>query len=123
MSDDPDLKGAYALDGPDANRALYARWAETYDTDFAAENRYLSPGHVARTYAGAGGEGPVLDLGAGTGLVAEALKSQKVAFVPGRAFFADGSNGNTLRLSFSQADEATIEEGIRRLGQLLESYS
>ena len=48
---------------------------------------------------------------------------KSVAFVPGRAFFADGSNGNTLRLSFSQADEATIEEGIRRLGQLLESYS
>ncbi|NRB29957.1 MAG: PLP-dependent aminotransferase family protein [Rhizobiaceae bacterium] len=59
----------------------------------------------------------------GAELLAEALKTQKVAFVPGRAFFADGSNGNTLRLSFSQADEATIEEGIRRLGELLKNYS
>ena len=59
----------------------------------------------------------------GAELLAEALKTQKVAFVPGRAFFADGSNGNTLRLSFSQADEATIEEGIRRLGELLKDYS
>ena len=59
----------------------------------------------------------------GAELLAEALKTQKVAFVPGRAIFADGSNGNTLRLSFSQADEATIEEGIRRLGELLKNYS
>ena len=57
----------------------------------------------------------------GADLLAQSLKSQKVAFVPGRAFFADGSNGNTLRLSFSQADEATIEDGIRRLGDLLKS--
>lgn len=63
---------------------------------------------------------PALD---GAELLAESLKTQKVAFVPGRAFFADGSNGNTLRLSFSQADEATIEEGIERLGRLLETYS
>lgn len=63
---------------------------------------------------------PAMD---GAELLAESLKSQKVAFVPGRAFFADGSNGNTLRLSFSQADVATIEEGIKRLGRLLETYS
>ena len=43
----------------------------------------------------------------------------RLAFVPGRAFFADGSNGNTLRLSFSCADEAMIAEGIARLGRLL----
>lgn len=49
-------------------------------------------------------------------LLAQALRTQKVAFVPGRAFYADGSAGNNLRLSFSLCDEATIEEGIRRLG-------
>ena len=42
-----------------------------------------------------------------------------MAFVPGRAFYADGSNGNTLRLSFSCADAATIDEGIARLGRLI----
>ena len=41
------------------------------------------------------------------------------AFVPGRAFFADGSNGNTARLSFSCATEAQIDEGIARLGRLI----
>lgn len=52
-------------------------------------------------------------------LLALSLETQRVAFVPGRAFFADGSNGNSLRLSFSQSNEEVIEEGIRRLGVLL----
>jgi 2-aminoadipate transaminase len=43
-----------------------------------------------------------------------ALK-QKVAFVPGQAFFVDGSGQNTLRLNYSNSDEAQIEEGVRRL--------
>lgn len=53
------------------------------------------------------------------GLLATSLRSGKVAFVPGRAFFADGTNGNTLRLSFSCADEARIDDGIARLGRLI----
>ncbi len=55
----------------------------------------------------------------GADLLAQSLKSEKVAFVPGRAFFADGSNGNTIRLSFSCANEAMIDEGILRLGRLI----
>lgn len=55
----------------------------------------------------------------GAKLLATSLQSERVAFVPGRAFFADGSNGNTLRLSFSCADEAAIDEGIKRLGRLI----
>jgi DNA-binding transcriptional MocR family regulator len=57
----------------------------------------------------------------GADLLAKSLKTEKVAFVPGRAFFADGSNGNTMRLSFSCAGEAMIEEGISRLGRLLKT--
>ncbi|HTX43800.1 MAG TPA: PLP-dependent aminotransferase family protein [Methanocella sp.] len=48
-----------------------------------------------------------------------ALK-QKVAFVPGQAFFVDGSGRNTLRLNYSSSDEARIEEGIRRLAGAME---
>jgi len=40
---------------------------------------------------------------------------QNVAFVPGQAFFANGGGENTLRLNFSNADEARIEEGMKRL--------
>lgn len=55
----------------------------------------------------------------GADLLAQSLQTERVAFVPGRAFFADGSNGNTLRLSFSCADEAAIDEGMKRLGRLI----
>lgn len=55
----------------------------------------------------------------GADLLARSLQTQRVAFVPGRAFFADGSGGNTIRLNYSLADPATIDEGIRRLGALL----
>ena len=57
----------------------------------------------------------------GADLLAQSLKTERVAFVPGRAFFADGSNGNTLRLSFSCAQEPAIDEGIKRLGRLITS--
>ena len=55
----------------------------------------------------------------GASLLAESLKTERVAFVPGKAFFADGSGANTLRLSFSCASEAMIEEGIMRLGRVV----
>jgi DNA-binding transcriptional MocR family regulator len=55
----------------------------------------------------------------GAALLARSLETAKVAFVPGRAFFADGSNANTLRLSFSCASAAMIEEGMSRLGSLI----
>jgi len=47
---------------------------------------------------------------------------EKVAFVPGRPFYVDDSGENTLRLNFSNSDEARIEEGIKRLGQCIESF-
>lgn len=55
----------------------------------------------------------------GAELLARSIQTEKVAFVPGRAFYADGSNNNTLRLSFSCANETMIEEGIQRLGRLI----
>ncbi|MBT3140164.1 PLP-dependent aminotransferase family protein [Phaeobacter gallaeciensis] len=55
----------------------------------------------------------------GADLLARSLETEKVAFVPGRAFFADGSGGNSIRLSFSCADETMIAEGMARLGRLI----
>ena len=46
----------------------------------------------------------------------------KVAFVPGVPFYVDGSGTNTLRLNFSNSNEAQIEEGIRRLGRCIREY-
>ncbi|MDX2008028.1 MAG: PLP-dependent aminotransferase family protein [Meiothermus sp.] len=47
----------------------------------------------------------------------EAAVAEKMAFVPGEPFFADGTGKNTLRLSFSSASQEQIEEGIKRLGK------
>ena len=44
---------------------------------------------------------------------------QKVAYVPGTAFFADGSGAHHLRLNFSYADEDRIAEGTKRLGKVI----
>jgi 2-aminoadipate transaminase len=52
-------------------------------------------------------------------LLKVAVDTQKVAFVPGHAFYPDGSGKNTMRLNFSCAQPEMIEEGIRRLGAVL----
>jgi 2-aminoadipate transaminase len=49
-------------------------------------------------------------------LLALATDKYEVAFVPGRAAFLDGRGRNSLRLNFSGVNEATISEGIQRLG-------
>jgi 2-aminoadipate transaminase len=52
-------------------------------------------------------------------LLEEAVKF-RVAYVPGFAFYpAPGHGQNTMRLNFSNAQPAQIEEGIKRLGDLL----
>ncbi|WP_319759333.1 PLP-dependent aminotransferase family protein [Maridesulfovibrio sp.] len=51
----------------------------------------------------------------------EAIKN-KVAFVPGRPFYVDGSGENTFRLNFSNSDEEHIEEGIKRLGAGIKDF-
>lgn len=71
---EPDLTAALALSGPEATLKLYRDWAAGYDRDFAAGMDYRLPAHVAGAIVAAGGAGPVLDVGAGTGLLAERLR-------------------------------------------------
>jgi len=44
---------------------------------------------------------------------------RKVAFVPGGPFHANGGGENTIRLNFSNANPDKIQEGVKRLGQVL----
>jgi DNA-binding transcriptional MocR family regulator len=55
----------------------------------------------------------------GAELLARAIRDYRIAFVPGKAFHADGSGENTIRLSFSCASFDMIDEGISRLGDLV----
>jgi 2-aminoadipate transaminase len=52
--------------------------------------------------------------------LAQARKSEGVAFVPGRAAYMDGRRGSSsMRLNFAGVDEADIREGIRRIGKVV----
>jgi 2-aminoadipate transaminase len=51
-------------------------------------------------------------------LLAKAL-SARVAYVPGGAFYADGSGARELRLCFSFVDAERLREGVRRLAKVV----
>jgi DNA-binding transcriptional MocR family regulator len=55
----------------------------------------------------------------GARLLDRAVSEASVAFVPGGAFFHDGRARNSMRLSYSLASEAQIEDGIARLSRLI----
>ena len=69
-----DLNAAFALTSADDCARLYAQWAQDYDTGFAQQMDYRLPAHVAAAYLAHGGVGPILDVGAGTGLLAQSLR-------------------------------------------------
>jgi 2-aminoadipate transaminase len=48
--------------------------------------------------------------------------AEKVAFVPGSPFFADGGRHNTMRLNFSNATPEKINEGIFRLSDVIKKH-
>jgi DNA-binding transcriptional MocR family regulator len=55
----------------------------------------------------------------GAALLARSIETARVAFVPGKAFHADGSGANTIRMSFSLADEKSTDQGIARLAKVI----
>ena len=77
MTPDELLAAAYALDGPGANRALYAEWAATYDSGFIVDSGYRYHDEVAAVFAEhgldrVGADEAVVDVGCGTGLAGAA---------------------------------------------------
>ena len=72
---DTSLDGAYSLETPEDSVQLYREWAATYDSGFAQETGYVYGKNVAAVLREelAGATPEVLDIGAGTGLVAQEL--------------------------------------------------
>ena len=66
---------AYSLKTPKDSIKLYKRWAQTYDKDFALTSNYLSPKKISNFFNKYSNkkDTPILDVGAGTGLVGEFL--------------------------------------------------
>lgn len=60
-----------------------------------------------------------LPAGLDSGEVLPKAIGARVAYVPGRGFFADGEGGDHLRLSFSFPPPDRIREGVRRLAAVL----
>ena len=66
---------AYSLKTPEDSIKLYKKWAQTYDEDFALNSNYLSPKKISIFFNkhARNTDSPILDVGAGTGLVGEYL--------------------------------------------------
>ena len=74
-----DLDEAYEIDGPEDARRMYGAWAATYDDSFGHAWGYVAPREIAAILSGmAGPSDEILDIGAGTGLVAEHLRGRVV---------------------------------------------
>lgn len=104
-ADEPSLDDSFAIKTPEDAARLYRAWAPTFDRGFADRLGYRLPELVAEAFVKAGGLGPVLDVGAGTGLVGERLG----------AFGAGPLDG--IDLSPEMLAEARRKEVYRRLIQ------
>jgi SAM-dependent methyltransferase len=79
MTDAYDLDAAYQINGPEDARRMYGDWAPTYDQSFGAAWGYVAPREIAAILtAEIGPDAAILDIGAGTGLVAEHLRGMTV---------------------------------------------
>ena len=99
---------------------IVAVYAQRRDAMLAALARHMPPG-VSWTKP-QGGMFVWITLPAGLDgaeLLAASIAEERVAFVPGGAFFVDGTGSNTIRLSYSLQSPGDIEEGVGRLGRLV----
>ena len=70
------LQDAYSLSSVEDTINLYKAWSKNYDRDFAHKNNYKSPQNVVKYFLkySRKGDSPILDVGAGTGLISKYLK-------------------------------------------------
>jgi DNA-binding transcriptional MocR family regulator len=106
--------------GPAHIQRLRAVYGERRDAMLAALDRHMPLGVTWTRPRGGMFVWVELPSGMdGAHLLARALETERVAFVPGAAFYAREPKRNTLRLAFSLSDPAAIEEGMLRLGRLI----
>ncbi|MFP4459932.1 MAG: PLP-dependent aminotransferase family protein [Candidatus Zixiibacteriota bacterium] len=60
-----------------------------------------------------------LPKGMDTTKMFEKAVEKNVAYVPGSAFHPDGTGQNTMRLNFSKSDPDKIEDGMKRLSEVI----
>ncbi len=102
---------------------LRAEYGQRRDVMMAAMARYFPPGITWTHPRGGMFIWATLPEHVDTGeLLPAAVEQEQVAFIPGHAFVGPGvATRNQMRLNFSHCCLADIEEGVRRLGRVLEA--
>ena len=79
-----DLSAAYAVETPEDNRRLYAKWATTYDSGFLETHGYVYHESVVAAFnRRTRPVGPVADVGCGTGVVGIELRKHGCSPIDG----------------------------------------
>jgi 2-aminoadipate transaminase len=103
-----------------ASRALYGRRAALTTGALAA---HMPDGATWTTPAGGFYVWVTCPDGVDTVALSAAARAQKVAYVPGRPFYLEdaGAGASQIRLSYSRVPDDLIDEGIRRIADVVKS--
>ncbi|HEY7429142.1 MAG TPA: PLP-dependent aminotransferase family protein [Streptosporangiaceae bacterium] len=100
------------------SRALYARRATLTTQALAA---HMPAGTTWTTPQGGFYVWVTAPDGVDTVALSAAARERKVAYVPGRPFYPGGEGAAQIRLAYSRVADDVIDEGIRRIGEVLRS--
>ncbi|PPR49433.1 MAG: Ubiquinone/menaquinone biosynthesis C-methyltransferase UbiE [Alphaproteobacteria bacterium MarineAlpha5_Bin5] len=105
---------AYSLKTPEDSKKLYKKWAKTYDKEFAVNSNYLSPKKICIYFNkySRKTDTPILDVGAGTGLVGEFLYKKGNKKIIGIDISSEMLNEAKLKGCYSELIEADITKKI-----------
>ncbi len=107
------LDDAYAVETPDDNRRLYAKWAKSYESGFIKTKGYEYHERVAEIFiADERPDGPTLDVGCGTGVVGEALRVCGVGRIDGVDISAEMLEQAAAKDVYSDLIEADLTAGM-----------
>ena len=101
-----------------ASRALYARRAELITQALAA---HMPDGTTWTTPRGGFYVWLTAPGGVDTVALSAAARDRKVAYVPGRPFYPGDAGITQIRLAYSRVADHLIDEGIRRIGEVLQT--
>jgi 2-aminoadipate transaminase len=101
-----------------ASRALYARRAGLMAQALAA---HMPDGAAWTTPRGGFYVWLTAPDGADTVALSAAARARKVAYVPGRPFYPGDAGAAQIRLAYSRVADHLIEEGVRRIGEVLKT--
>jgi 2-aminoadipate transaminase len=101
-----------------ASRALYARRAGLITKALAA---HMPDGTTWTTPRGGFYVWLTAPDGADTVALSAAARDRKVAYVPGRPFYPGDAGATQIRLAYSRVADHLIDEGIRRIGEVLKT--